>query len=159
MVIPREIIIDHENDDPPFPRQQRNKQKCNCLASFRERHCHAFCLLYIYFVFRWNRVKERDTIWILLEEEDGFLKSTTFEPVFIDQNMNKCIILKDKYFIILRMYVQNLYFSIMSISDRRYSLPVDNYRTTESTNRAWNLSVTWCRSNAITVQCCSTFKY
>lgn len=73
--------------------------------------------------------------------------------------MNKCIILKDKYIIILRMYVQNLYYSIMSISDRRYSLPVDNYRTTESTNRAWNLSVTWCRSNAITVQCCSTFKY
>lgn len=63
-------------------------------------------------------MKERDTIWILLEEEVGFLKSTTFKPVFIDQNINKCIILKDKFFIILRMYVQNLYFSIKSISDR-----------------------------------------
>lgn len=45
MIIPREIIIGHENDYLPFRRQQRNKRKCNYLASFRERHCHAFCLL------------------------------------------------------------------------------------------------------------------
>lgn len=74
-----------------------------------------FVFYNIYFVFRWNRMKERDTIWILLEEEVGFLKSTTSEPVFIDQNINKSINLKDKYFIILRMYVQNIFFYYVDI--------------------------------------------
>lgn len=60
-------------------------------------------------------MKEIDTIWILLEEEVGFLKSTTSEPVFIDQNINKCINLKDKYFIILTMYVQNIFFYYVDI--------------------------------------------